>query len=91
MLRARAWYPGIGTPTWCKRLAERHGGWSWPSAGVGGLAGGVAASRAGRGCYPARAGGLWLWMTLVLSRFHAVVVPSEFRTRVQPIRWIITW
>jgi hypothetical protein len=23
--------------------------------------------------------------------FHAVVVPSGFRTRVQPQRWITTW
>jgi amino acid transporter len=40
--------------------------------------------------YPARAGGLWLRRTLLWSRFHAVVVPSGWRTRVQPIRWIIT-
>ncbi len=40
--------------------------------------------------YPARAGGLWLRSTLDLSRFHAIVVPSGYRTRVQPIRWIIT-
>ena len=38
--------------------------------------------------YPARAGGPWLCSTLVLSLFHAVVVPSGFRTRVQPHRWI---
>jgi hypothetical protein len=43
------------------------------------------------GCYPARAGGPWLWSTLVLSLFHAVVVPSGLTTRVQPRRWIITW
>ena len=43
------------------------------------------------GGYPARAGGLWLRSTLVRFRFHAVVVPSGFRTRVQPIRWIINW
>jgi hypothetical protein len=28
---------------------------------------------------------------LVLSQFQAMVVPSGYRTRVQPIRWIITW
>ena len=42
------------------------------------------------GCYPGLAGGLrlwlWLWRTLVLSLFHAVVVPSGFRTSVQPHR-----
>jgi hypothetical protein len=38
------------------------------------------------GRYPGRAGGLWLWRTLVLSLFHAVVVPSGFRTNVQPHR-----
>ena len=38
------------------------------------------------GCYPGRAGGPWLCKTLVLSLFHAVVVPSGFRTRVQPHR-----
>ena len=43
------------------------------------------------GCYPGRAGGLWLCRTLVLSLFQAVVVPSGFRTRVQPHRWITTW
>jgi hypothetical protein len=43
------------------------------------------------GGYPARAGGLWLRRTLVLSQFQAMVVPSGYRTRVQPIRWIITW
>jgi hypothetical protein len=43
------------------------------------------------GRHPARAGGLWLCRTLVLSLFHAVVVPSGFRTRVQPHRWITTW
>ena len=42
------------------------------------------------GCYPARAGGLWLWRTLVRSGFQAVVVPSGFRTRVQPHWWITT-
>jgi membrane-bound metal-dependent hydrolase YbcI (DUF457 family) len=40
------------------------------------------------GGYPGRAGGLWLWRILVLSGFHAVVVPSGFRTRVQPHRCI---
>ena len=30
--------------------------------------------------------GPWLWSTLVLSLFQAVVVPSGFRTRVQPHR-----
>ena len=44
-----------------------------------------------RGCYPALAGGLWLCKTFVLSLFHAVVVPSGFRTSVQPHRWITTW
>ena len=36
------------------------------------------------GGHPGRTGGLWLWMILVLSLFHAVVVPSGFRTTVQP-------
>ena len=44
-----------------------------------------------RACYPARAGGPWLCRTLVLSLFHAVVVPSGLTARVQPSRWIITW
>ena len=35
------------------------------------------------GCYPARAGGPWLWSTLVLSLFQAVVVPSGLTTRVR--------
>src|SRR6184192_839542 len=43
------------------------------------------------GPYPALAGGPWLWSTLVLSLFHAVVVPSGFSTRVQPHRWIAIW
>src|SRR5439155_12039583 len=43
------------------------------------------------GPYPARAGGPWLWSTLVLSLFHAVVVPSGFTTRVQPQRWMAIW
>ncbi len=38
------------------------------------------------GGYPGRTGGPWLYSTLVLSGFHAVVVPSGFRTRVQPHR-----
>ena len=42
------------------------------------------------GPYPARAGGPWLCSTFVLSLFHAVVVPSGLRTRVQPCRWIAT-
>ena len=42
------------------------------------------------GGYPARAGGPWLCRTLVLSLFHAVVVPSGLTTRVQPHRWITT-
>jgi hypothetical protein len=45
----------------------------------------------GAGGYPARAGGLWLCRTLVLSGFHALVVPSGFSTSVQPHRWITTW
>src|SRR6266567_984560 len=36
------------------------------------------------GGHPGRTGGLWLWMILVLSLFQAVVVPSGFRTTVQP-------
>ncbi len=44
-----------------------------------------------RGRHPARAGGPWLCSILVLSLFHAVVVPSGFRTTVQPLRWISTW
>ena len=51
----------------------------------------VSLSRRSRGCYPVSAGGLWLCRTLVLSGFQAVVVPSGFRTRVQPHRWITTW
>jgi hypothetical protein len=43
------------------------------------------------GYHPGRAGGLWLWRILVLPGFQAVVVPSGFRTRVQPHRWITTW
>ena len=54
------------------------------------LAGVLTRPGRGRGCYPARAGGLWLRMTLVRSGFHAVVVPSGFSTRVQPSRWITT-
>ena len=38
------------------------------------------------GRYPARAGGPWLWSTLVLFLFHALVVPSGLTTRVQPQR-----
>src|SRR2546430_17525765 len=41
--------------------------------------------------YPARAGGPWLWSTLVLFLFHALVVPSGLTTRVQPHRWMTTW
>ncbi len=41
--------------------------------------------------HPGRAGGLWLRKTLVLFRFHAVVVPSGWRISVQPQRWITTW
>ena len=44
------------------------------------------ASPGQRDCYPARAGGPWLCSTLVRSGFHAVVVPSRFKTRVQPQR-----
>ena len=36
------------------------------------------------GCHPALDGGPWLRRTFVLSAFHAVVVPSGFRTSVQP-------
>ena len=36
------------------------------------------------GCYPGRTGGPWLCRTFVLSLFHAVVVPSGFRTSVHP-------
>ena len=42
------------------------------------------------GCYPVSypglAGGPWLWSTLVLFLFHALVVPSGFTTSVQPHR-----
>ena len=38
------------------------------------------------GRYPGRTGGPWLCSTFVLSLFHAVVVPSGFRTSVQPHR-----
>jgi hypothetical protein len=41
-------------------------------------------SRRPPGAQPGRTGGLWLWMILVLSLFQAVVVPSGFRTTVQP-------
>ena len=41
--------------------------------------------------HPGRTGGPWLCSTFVLSLFHAVVVPSGFRTRVQPCRWIAIW
>ena len=34
--------------------------------------------------YPARAGGLWLWNTLVPSGLRALVVPSGYRATVQP-------
>jgi len=37
-----------------------------------------------RSCYPARAGGLWLWKILVPSGLRAVVVPSGCRATVQP-------
>src|SRR5690348_18066528 len=46
------------------------------------------AAAGGPGRYPARAGGLWLCRTRVLSLFHAVVVPSGLTTRVQPQRWM---
>jgi hypothetical protein len=39
-----------------------------------------------RAGHPGRAGGLWLRRTLVLVRFHAVVVPSGWSTSVQPQR-----
>ena len=51
---------------------------------------GFSRSPANRGLYPALAGGLWLLRTLVLSGFHAVVVPSGFSVTVQPHRWITT-
>jgi hypothetical protein len=41
-------------------------------------------SRRPPGPHPGLTGGLWLWMILVLSLFHAVMVPSGFRTTVQP-------
>jgi hypothetical protein len=44
--------------------------------------------RACRGRYPARAGGPWLWSTLVLFLFQAVVVPSGLTISVQPQRWM---
>jgi hypothetical protein len=43
------------------------------------------------GCHPGRTGGPWLCRTFVRSLFHAVVVPSGFRTTVQPHWWITTW
>src|SRR6266702_7789082 len=43
------------------------------------------------GGYPTRGGGPWLWRTLVLSLFHAVVVPSGFRTTVQPHSITPSW
>ena len=72
---------------------SRRPGWpAWPAASawpapVRSLRSGVS-SRAGR--YPAGAGGPWLCRTLVLSGFQAVVVPSGFRTSVQPHRWMTT-
>jgi hypothetical protein len=50
----------------------------------------AARSKSSRAGYPVRTGGLWLWSTLVLSLFHAVVVPSGLTTRVQPRLWIMT-
>ena len=44
------------------------------------------ALRRGDLIYPGRAGGPWLCSTFVRSLFHAVVVPSGLRTRVQPWR-----
>jgi hypothetical protein len=41
--------------------------------------------------YAARAGGPWLCRVLVRAGFQAVVVPSGFRVRVQPQRWMTTW
>jgi hypothetical protein len=42
------------------------------------------------GYLPGPGGGAWLCNTLVRSLFHAAVVPSGFRTKVQPQRWITT-
>src|SRR6202162_6024397 len=69
---------------------------AWPAPPDGAYLSAVEAGWAvrwpgGPGGYPARAGGLWLWRTLVRSLFQALVVPSGFRTRVQPQRWITTW
>ena len=38
----------------------------------------------GLGGHPGRTGGPWLWRTLVLSLFQAVVVPSGLTTRSSP-------
>ena len=38
--------------------------------------------------YPGWAGGPWLCSTFVLSGFQALVVPSGFRTSVQPHLWM---
>ena len=38
------------------------------------------------GLLPGPAGGPWLWSTLVLFLFHALIVPSGFTTSVQPHR-----
>jgi hypothetical protein len=46
----------------------------------------AARATANSGYHPGRTGGPWLCRTLVLSLFRAVVVPSGFRTRVQPHR-----
>jgi hypothetical protein len=56
------------------------------------LAGHLAAAVIGvpLGVYPGWTGGPWLCRTFVLSLFHAVVVPSGFRTSVQPHRWMTT-
>jgi hypothetical protein len=42
------------------------------------------------GGYPGRGGGPWLCRILLLSLFHALVVPSPLTTRVQPMRWMQT-
>ena len=70
------------------RLAGLAGRLRLASAGTVTPIGCFPAGAAGR--YPAGAGGPWLCRTLVLSGFHAVVVPSGFRTSVQPHRWITT-
>jgi hypothetical protein len=71
-------------------LREGGGSPSPPSAAVSFAQTRTTTRRLTSGGYPGRAGGPWLWSTLVLSGFQALVVPSGFRTRVQPHLWMTT-